>query len=154
MGDKIIYSKLQKIISGGQTGADIAGLKFAREIGIVTGGSAPRGYFTELGSLPELRTIYGLIEIRGNYDDRTIQNVKDADGTVIFAEKMSDGSVLTIQMCINENKPFLVNPYPKDFIEWLETYNIKILNVAGNRESVSPGIEIRVIDFLRSAINK
>ena len=67
---------------------------------------------------------------------------------------MSDGSVLTIQMCINENKPFLVNPESKDFIEWLETYNIKILNVAGNRESISPGIETRVINFLRSTISK
>jgi hypothetical protein len=147
------YSRLHKIISGGQTGADIAGLKFAKQIGIPTGGNAPRDFFTELGKMPELKTLYGLIALQGNYDDRTIQNVKDADGTVIFAEKMSDGSVLTIQICINENKPFLVNPEPDFFIQWLEENNIQTLNIAGNRESVSPGIEHRVIDFLISTIS-
>jgi hypothetical protein len=147
------YSNLQKIISGGQTGADIAGLKFAKQIGISTGGSAPQNYLTESGSKPELKTLYGLKEIQGGYDDRTFQNVKDADGTVIFAEKMSDGSVLTIQFCINQNKPFMVNPSEEDFVQWLADNNTRILNVAGNRESISPGIENRVIKFLSSTID-
>jgi hypothetical protein len=34
---------LRKIISGGQTGADRAGLDFAIEVGLVHGGSIPRG---------------------------------------------------------------------------------------------------------------
>jgi hypothetical protein len=146
------YSRLQKIISGGQTGADIAGLKFAKQIGIPTGGSAPQNYLTESGPMPELKTQYGLNEIQGDYSDRTLQNIKDSDGTVIFAEKMSDGSVLTIQFCINLNKLFVVNPTHEEFVTWLEENNIKILNVAGNRESVSPGIENRVIEFLSSTI--
>lgn len=146
------YSKLQKIISGGQTGADIAGLKFAKLTGLSTGGSAPQNYLTESGSKPELKTLYGLIEIQGGYDDRTFQNAKDADGTVIFAEKMSDGSVLTIQFCVNLNKPFVVNPSQEEFVKWLEENDIKILNVAGNRESISPGTENRVVEFLSSTI--
>jgi hypothetical protein len=148
------YSKLHKIISGGQTGADIAALKFAKQICIHTGGSAPRDFYTELGKMPDLKTLYGLKELQGNYDDRTKQNVIDADGTVIFAEKMSDGSVLTIQFCINLNKPFIVNPGPEEFIQWLEESAIKTLNVAGNRESVSPGIEQRVIEFLSLTLTK
>ena len=93
---------IEKIISGGQTGADIAGLKFARDNGIPTGGSAPKGFMTETGSRPELRDLYNLRELNGSYMDRTIRNVMDADGTVIFAEKMTDGSQLTLDTCIKE----------------------------------------------------
>jgi hypothetical protein len=147
------YNKLTKIISGGQTGADIAGLKFAREIGIHTSGWAPKGYYTEEGKKPELlKDVYHLIEIDGGTVERTIQNVLDSDGTVVFAEKMSDGSALTIDTCRKFNKPYIVNPGKEEFIEWLEKSNISILNVAGNRESVSPGIEQKVYLFLIDTI--
>lgn len=36
-----------KIISGGQTGADMGGLEAAREYGFPTGGYAPKGWMTE-----------------------------------------------------------------------------------------------------------
>src|ERR1035437_3168023 len=143
---------IEKIISGGQTGADIAGLKFARDNGIPTGGSAPKGFMTEAGSNPELRDLYNLGELNGNYMDRTIQNVMDADGTVIFAEKMTDGSRLTLDICIKEKKPYLLNPTREEFIAWISDNDIRILNIAGNRESVAPGIEKRVYNFLHKAL--
>ena len=43
-----------KVISGGQTGADHAGLRAAKDSGINTGGTAPRNFMTEEGSKPEL----------------------------------------------------------------------------------------------------
>ena len=58
-----------KIISGGQTGADMAGLVVAKEFGIETGGTAPIGWATEEGSKQELLESYGLVE--GPEDDRT-----------------------------------------------------------------------------------
>jgi len=145
---------IEKIISGGQTGADIAGLKFARNKGIPTGGSAPEGFMTEAGSNPELRDLYNLRELNGNYMDRTIQNVMDADGTVIFAEEMTNGSRLTLDICIKEKKPYLLNPGREEFLTWILNNDIRILNIAGNRESVTPGIEQRVYNFLQNALTQ
>ena len=145
---------IEKIISGGQIGADIAGLKFARDKGIPTGGSAPKGFMTETGSRPELRDLYNLGELNGNYMDRTIQNVKEADGTLIFAEEMTDGSRLTLDTCVKEKKPYLLNPTREEFIAWISDYDIRVLNIAGNRESVAPGIEQRVNNFLQNALTQ
>jgi len=44
---------LKKIISGGQTGADQAGLDAAIEYGLPHGGWIPKGRLTESGTLPE-----------------------------------------------------------------------------------------------------
>jgi hypothetical protein len=33
---------------------------------------------------------------------------------------------------------------PSDVVAWIKAYNVKVLNVAGNRESKSPGIGLRV----------
>ena len=143
---------IEKIISGGQTGADIAGLKFAKDIGIPTGGSAPTGFMTEAGSRPELRDLYNLMELKGSYEDRTLQNVMDADGTIIFAEKMTDGSQLTLDTCIKEKKPHLVNPSREEFLTWISDNDIRVLNIAGNRESGAPGIEKRVYNYLQKAL--
>ena len=43
-----------KIISGGQTGIDRMGLEVARELGLPTGGTAPKSYWTENGADPSL----------------------------------------------------------------------------------------------------
>ncbi len=73
---------LRKIISGGQTGADIAGLDVAIKHEIPHGGAIPKGILTEAGSLPEK---YNLQEMATNsYPKRTEKNVVDSDGTVIF----------------------------------------------------------------------
>jgi hypothetical protein len=40
---------IEKVMSGGQTGADHGGLRAARRCGIATGGWAPRGWLTEAG---------------------------------------------------------------------------------------------------------
>jgi len=68
---------INKIISHGQTGTDIAGLRFAKDSGISTGGWAPIGYMTELGKKPDLKPLYGLQEQRGNFNNRTIKNVME-----------------------------------------------------------------------------
>lgn len=45
---------LERIVSGGQTGADQAALRAARAAGLPTGGWAPRGWLTEEGPAPWL----------------------------------------------------------------------------------------------------
>jgi hypothetical protein len=37
-----------KVISGGQSGADLGGLRAAKVLGIQTGGSMPKGFLTRL----------------------------------------------------------------------------------------------------------
>src|SRR3982074_1895430 len=60
---------LRKIISGGQTGADRAGLDFAIEAGLEHGGSVPRGRIAEDGRIDDR---YNLIELStGSYPART-----------------------------------------------------------------------------------
>jgi hypothetical protein len=45
---------LERIITGGQTGADQAGWRVAQAFGIRTGGGRPRGFLTEEGPRPAL----------------------------------------------------------------------------------------------------
>lgn len=131
---------LKKIISGGQTGADKAGLDAAKALGLETGGTAPKGWRICLpdgsdGSDPTLAE-YGLVEHESReYPPRTIQNVKDSDGTVWFGYAASPGGKLTIKTAKAESKPFIINPTAVELREWVEANQIEVLNVAGNRQS-------------------
>jgi hypothetical protein len=137
---------LTKIISGGQTGADQAGLAAAKLLGLETGGTAPFGYRTDEGPARKLlRDTYGLKEsLSREYAPRTIINVRDADGTVVFGNLDSPGSKLTIAQCIKQNKPVCSNPTALELVNWVKEYDIHVLNVAGNRESTNHGIYDRV----------
>ena len=143
----------EKIISGGQTGADQGGLEAGRLLGIPTGGTAPVGFITDEG--PNLDLIsYGLVP--GPPDPRvfplrTIKNVKDSDGTVWFGNPNSPGGRLTLNTCKRVGRPYIVNPSPQDLSRWVSNNHIKVMNVAGNRERKSPGIKQRVIKILSEA---
>ena len=139
--------QLTKIISGGQTGADQGGLLAGKELeGIETGGTAPNGFRTELGSsINLLRDYFGLRESdRIDYSSRTRDNVRDSDGTAVFGDANSVGTTLTVQTCIYTSKPYIINPDERELLNWAIEHEIKILNVAGNRESKNPGIQERV----------
>ena len=74
---------IEKIISGGQTGADCAALDFAIEHGIPHGGWCPGGRLAEDGPIDAR---YQLKETpSANYTQRTEWNVRDSDGTVVFS---------------------------------------------------------------------
>jgi hypothetical protein len=141
---------LHKIISGGQTGADYGALRGARAAGLLTGGYIGKGWRTETGPAPWLAA-YNLIELESqSYQTRTLKNVANSDGTLLIAPKLeSPGSRYTLRVAKNFNKPRLVitgltEAIPDiawEITNWLEENSIRTLNVAGNRESVSPGIE-------------
>lgn len=146
------------IISGGQTGADQGGLQGARDAGARTGGTAPRGWRTENGPAPWLAE-FGLIESpHASYAARTRANVEAADGTVIFGNALSSGSARTDRYCTERSKPALRIPVGQDgkdidreaerLAEWMQANRIRVLNVAGNRESNSSGIG----DFVRKVV--
>ena len=143
--------KVSKIISGGQTGADQGGLEAGKVLGIETGGTAPPNFLTEDGPNPSLLKKYGLVEgppDPSKYPKRTKLNVKDSSGTVIFGNTGSPGSKLTVRYCLQYNKPFILNPTSRSLRHWIEENNIVVLNVAGNRETKSPGIHKRVKSIL------
>jgi len=54
---------VDRVISGGQTGADIAGLKAAKAFGIPTGGYMTSGFRTLDGYKPEYHREYNVIAI-------------------------------------------------------------------------------------------
>ncbi len=143
---------ITKIISGGQTGADQAGLAAAKALGIETGGTAPPKYRTEAGSrVFLLKTCYGLTEGEADrtiYRKRTRQNIIDSDGTVIFGQTYERGTQLTINICEQLEKPYVINPKKDLFLRWVVNHKIQVLNVAGNRESKNPGIYDKVYKYL------
>ena len=152
---------IDTIISGGQTGADQAFLRFAARTGLKTGGWAPKHYRTEAGQARWLGTEYGLKEHpEKRYSGRTLANVREGDLTLIVGMP-SSGCNLTQQFCGAqwEGKPWLWikwPDYPADqqddarlVREWLACYPAAtILNGAGNREEKNPGIGAYTEDLL------
>ena len=149
---------VNKIISGGQTGADQAALDVALKLGIPHGGSIPKGRITENGALDEK---YELKEMEtSNYNKRTEQNVIDSDGTLIISHgKLTGGSDYTREMAIHHRRPFLHIDLNETFAfqaaerirSWISEQGVKILNVAGSRASKDPDIYQSTVDILETA---
>jgi Circularly permutated YpsA SLOG family len=151
----------KKIITGGQTGADMGGLIAARELGIESGGTAPKGWLTENGSQEKLLRGFGLKECEEEgFPARTRRNVVDSTGTLLVGRYQSGGSRLTYDVVKELKKPLFLLTFPspdqrcEEFRNWLVGEEIQVLNVAGNRESQSPGIAEFTRGFLVVAIGK
>lgn len=145
---------LRIVRSGAQTGADQAALVVGKRLGYHTAGMVPKGRRTEVGALTDQEMAWwGLTESHVvGYDHRTRENIERSDGTVLFALKQSPGSHLTKKLCRLLGKPLKINPTAGELREWIRTANIVDLNVAGNRESVSPGIFALVSKILEEAL--
>lgn len=146
--------KIEKIISGGQTGVDRAGLDAAKILKLPTGGYCPKGYLTESGKDKSLRKFHLKETKTEKYEERTVKNVISSDGTVIFCKIINkdtivgEGTKLTYLTAINNGKPVIINPTKRKLIKWLKEFEIKKLNIAGNRESQCPGIYKKTKTFL------
>ena len=133
--------KISKIISGGQTGVDLAALDAAIELDIEHGGFVPKGRLSEDGSIP---LKYNIIELENeDYSARTLKNVQYSDGTLILHKgEITSGTALTEEFCYLKKKAVLTINILDEFTvirvnldTWLETNTISILNIAGPRES-------------------
>ncbi len=138
--------KLTKIISGGQTGADRAGLDVALRYKFPHGGWCPKGRKAEDGPIGGQ---YQLTETpSANYLQRTEWNVRDTDGTIVFTfdPQITGGSLRTVDFAKKHKKPCLQISrgslfQPEGLIqEFIKEHDIKLLNIAGSRESKEPGI--------------
>jgi len=139
----------REIVSGGQTGADRAGLDWAIDREKPHGGWCPAGRLAEDGTIPER---FQLKEApTESYALRTEWNVRDSDATVIFSigPELTGGSELTREfarargkVCLHLSKAktgsaAAAGPQLRD---WVEANFIEVLNIAGPRESTEPGI--------------
>ncbi len=83
---------LDKIISGGQSGADRAGWRAAKTFGLSSGGWMPTGFLTEDGPHPEIAGQYGAAELpTDSAIDQTEQNVQASDATLWFGATTTVG---------------------------------------------------------------
>ncbi len=145
-----------KIVSGGQTGVDRGALDAAIGLGIPHGGWCPQGRLAEDGTIP-LR--YRLSETDSpEYRVRTEQNVLDSDATLIlYRQELSGGTELTWRLAQRHRKPCLLvdldSPPELDAVRrFLSESGAETLNVAGPRESQSPGIASQTASFLKSLL--
>lgn len=148
--------KVDQILSGGQTGVDRAALHIAYQNMITHGGWCPHGRLAEDGRIPFK---YNLQETLSECpSQRTKLNVQDSNGTMIIVPNTpintNDGTILTVKTAIEQNKPYIIvdlsqkpNLYKLD--RFLEDHAIRILNIAGPRESQSPGIYEKSCNFLQ-----
>lgn len=148
--------RIERIVSGGQTGVDRAALDVAIELDIPHGGCCPRGRRAEDGIIPKE---YQMQESDSEqYADRTRQNVLDSDGTLIlYGDRLEGGTLLTARFADGQGKAnhrvrlsgrisFVA------CIEWLADQNIRILNVAGPRASKDPEIYSKAKSFLKQLL--
>jgi len=141
------------IHSGGQTGVDRAALDAAMVCGVPVGGWCPRGRRAEDGPIPAR---YPLAETASSdYAERTRRNVLDADATLVLTwGRPDDGTLLTIALAQEVGKPLHVvalgaGAMVGSVAEWLRTEGVRVLNVAGPRESTVPGVYAEALDFMR-----
>jgi hypothetical protein len=146
---------IQKIISGGQTGADRAALDWAIAHCIPHGGWCPKGRKAEDGPIDPR---YQLKETPGSdYVQRTEWNARDSDGTVVFsiAAVLTGGSKKTVDLARRYKKPVLhlsrdggQLSHELELRQFIERHRIKVLNVAGPQASKEPDVAAFVSEVL------
>jgi predicted Rossmann fold nucleotide-binding protein DprA/Smf involved in DNA uptake len=149
---------IERIVSGGQTGVDRAALDAALALGFPRGGWCPRGRLAEDGPIDSR---YPLRETpSADYPQRTEWNVSGSDGTLVLTRgRPSGGTAFTITLARRHRRPLLVldlaeDPDPSEVRRWAEAEGVAVLNVAGPRESLQPGIRDEAYAFLEEALRE
>jgi hypothetical protein len=153
---------LKKIISGGQTGVDIAALRAAKAVGLETGGWMPKGFKTEDGPRSEYADLYGMQEAnRSDYPTRTRLNVAESPLTLFIGPNHSSaGAMATRSAVLSQSfKTIMFIRFPLEEREyttgWLarEIRHTEIVNIAGNRDTwLETPIEEWLIEVFREVL--
>jgi hypothetical protein len=143
---------VERIVSGGQTGVDRAALDAAIALGIDHGGWCPVGRKAEDGTIPSHYRVQETAS--ADYAERTEQNVLDSDATLILCRgEPTGGTALTARLADRNGRPSLLvdleaTPASGDVQRWLAENQVRVLNVAGPRESTAPGVAEQARAFL------
>ena len=149
---------VRKVVSGGQTGADRGALEAALAAGVAHGGWCPRGRRAEDGEIPGR---FQLDETpSGSYAERTERNVLDSDATLLITRGApAGGSALTARLARRHKRPLLHLDLDRPLLDpagticaWLDQHRVEVLNVAGPRESTTPGIFEQVRALLEEVL--
>jgi hypothetical protein len=158
---------LRKVISGGQVGADIAGVAIAKEMGFKTGGHMPTGFLTQRGKKPGYAWMYQMRDDCPDYRTRTHRNVQAADATIrLCVDFNTPGEYCTLAAIRHYKKPhldiFMENEWyagggnwekqidPYEVAYWIVSNGIEVLNIAGNGKK---WLEVPVYYYLQSVFN-
>lgn len=140
---------LEKIVSGAQTGVDRGALDAALDRGLPVGGWIPKGRRAEDGAIPPRYATMREAPTSA-YPWRTERNVLDSDATLVLApdpDSLSSGTRKTVALAARHGKPSRVSPLAFPFpdipatADWLADHAVRVLNVAGPRESKHPGVQ-------------
>lgn len=150
---------IKMIRSGAQTGVDWGALDAALYLYVPICGWVPKNrlarkpipdkYFPMLIEMTEEKfsSLCGVTDDLEIYRQRTEQNVKDGDGTLIIMQKKSEycgGTQYTHEMANKHQKPCLIFNISEQLnidiiIHWIIDNDIHDLNVGGPNEEKSPG---------------
>ncbi|HYE79175.1 MAG TPA: putative molybdenum carrier protein [bacterium] len=153
------YLGVERVVSGGQTGADQGGLRGAQDAAVPTAGWAPKGWLTEDGPAPWLAAL-GLLEYpQSGYPPRTRANVRESDATLLVG-RLTGGTGFTWRAAEEMGRPRLHLPWPgpvgaevvEQVVGWLARHRVRVINVAGSRESGAPGIGAAVRRLVRESL--
>lgn len=150
---------LEKIIAGSETGAERAALDAALNLGFPRGGCLFKGRITESGRLDIKYKLHEMATT--DYPKRTVQNVIDSDGTVIFQNgELTGGLNYTEKMADKHHKPFIYFDLNETLefqvasilYSWVVQHEIKVLNVAGSNAIKDPRIYDKVLMIIESVL--
>jgi hypothetical protein len=153
--------QIEKIISGGQTGADRAALDISMAFGIPHGGWIPKGRKTEDGRLPDRYRMKEVLSI--SYAQSSQMNVLDSDGTLIVSHGRLTGVPASTQElskkhrrpCLHIDLEEIAYDKATDIVcSWIEIRGIHTLNVAGPRATRDPNIYEATKELLKRIIQR
>lgn len=135
---------IEKVVSGGQTGADRAALDVAMELGIACGGWCPAGRQADDGIIPARYPLQETADM--DHTVRTESNVRDSDGTLVFHRgPLQGGTAYAVLMARHLGRPVLAIDLDEpcsaaDVAAWIERSRMRVIHIGGQREASSPGI--------------
>jgi hypothetical protein len=143
---------IEKIVTGGESGAEQEAWAAARRAGVATGGYMRRGFATEDGPTPRLGALYGAIEFPLDEPTRARANLRRADAMLWLGDPLSDEGRAAIGACRDAGKPFLpAQPgltLVADVVSWLVVFEVKTLVVASSPASRVPELGANAGQFL------
>lgn len=143
---------LQKVvISGGQTGADRAGLEAPRDAGIETGGFAPQGFLTSNGTDATLESEFGLVAVQQTSSSLSVGQQQAAAQIIRLVivnqtkkwqsapRSASSSSLTAYRQCLVISNLDDVEGAVKMSLDFVSIHNPRVLNVCAHRNDETAG---------------